>query len=137
LQLISFTDERRGPSGFLILVIPKPGKDLSKIRETVMNEIKAMAAIGPSAEEMQKLHNNLINDEVRSRQSSLTRAQSIAEYTLYDGDPTLINSELDGLLKITPAQIKDAVNKYLNTENRVLLDIVPAGKADKTTSGGN
>jgi predicted Zn-dependent peptidase len=137
LQLISFIDERRGPSGFLILVIPKPGKDLSKIRETAMNEIKAMATAGPTTEEMQKLHNNLINDEVRSRQSSLTRAQSIAEYTLYDGDPALINSELDGLLKITPAQIKDAVNKYLNTENRVLLDIVPAGKADKTTSGGN
>jgi hypothetical protein len=35
------------------------------------------------------------------------------------------------LLKVTPAQIKDAVNKYLNTENRVLLDIVPAGKGAK------
>jgi predicted Zn-dependent peptidase len=137
LQLISFTDERRGPSAFLILVVPKPGKDLAKIRETVMNEIKAMATAGPTAEEMQKLHNNLINNEVRSRQSSLTRAQSIAEYALYDGDPTLINSELEGLLKITPAQIKDAVNKYLNTENRVLLDIVPAAKAGEKTSGGN
>jgi predicted Zn-dependent peptidase len=137
LQLISFTDERRGPSAFLIVVIPKPGKDVAKIRETVMNEIKAMATAGPTTEEMQKLHNNLINNEVRSRQSSLTRAQSIAEYALYDGDPTLINSELEGLLKITPAQIKDAVNKYLNTENRVLLDIVPAAKAGEKTSGGN
>ncbi|MGI8639421.1 MAG: M16 family metallopeptidase [Pyrinomonadaceae bacterium] len=128
LQLVSFTDERRGPSGFLIFAIPKPGKDLSKIRETIMNEIKDMATNGPTAEEMQKLHNQLINDAVRSRQSSLSRAQSIAEFALYDGDPTLVNSELDEMLKIMPAQIKEAVNKYLNTENRVLLDIVPAGK---------
>ncbi len=132
LQLVSFTDERRGPSGFLIFAIPKPGKDLSKIRETIMTEIKDIATNGPTAEEMQKLHNNLINDAVRSRQSSIARAQSIAEYALYDGDPTLINSELDDLLKITPAQIKDAVNKYLNTENRVLLDVVPGAKGGKT-----
>ncbi|HXG82719.1 MAG TPA: pitrilysin family protein, partial [Pyrinomonadaceae bacterium] len=131
LQLVSFTDERRGPSGFLIFAIPKPGKDLSKIRETIMNEIKDMATNGPTAEEMQKLHNQLINGAVRLRQSSLTRAQNIAEYALYDNDPTLVNTELDNMLEITPAQIKEAVSKYLNTENRVLLDIVPAGKGTK------
>ena len=136
LQLVSFTDERRGPSGFLIFAIPKPGKDLSKIRDAIGNEIKDMATNGPTAEEMQKLHNNLINDAVRSRQSSLGRAQAIAEFALFDGDPTLINSELDELLKITPAQIKEAVNKYLNTDNRVLLDIVPAGKGHKAADGG-
>jgi predicted Zn-dependent peptidase len=81
---------------------------------------------------MQKLRNQLINDEVRARQSSLGRAQSIAEFALYDGDPTLINTELDELLKVTPEQIKAAVSKYLNTENRALLDVVPAGK---TTNG--
>ena len=45
-----------------------------------MSEIKDMATNGPTAEEMQKLHNQLINDAVRSRQSSLARAQKIAEY---------------------------------------------------------
>jgi len=137
LQLVSFADERRGPSGFLIFAIPKPGKDLSKIRETIMNEIKDMATNGPTADEMQKLHNQLLNDEVRARQSSLSRAQAIAEFTLYDNDPTLVNSELDELLKITPAQIKDAVNKYLNTDNRVLLDIVPAAKGNAASPKSN
>ncbi len=127
LQIQGGPDERRGPSSFIIFTIPKPGKDLSKIRNTIMSEIKDMATNGPTAEEMQKLHNQLLNDAVRSRQSSLSRAQKIAEHTLYDNDPTLVNSELDELLKVTPAQIKDAVNKYLNTDNRVLLDIVPAG----------
>lgn len=130
LQLVSFTDERRGPSGFLVFAIPKPGQDLEKIRTTITGEIKAMATSGPTAEEMQKLRNNLINDAVRSRQSSMGRAQSIAEFALFDGDPTKINSELDELLAITPEQIKAAVNKYLNTDNRVLLDITPPAKAE-------
>jgi predicted Zn-dependent peptidase len=58
----------------------------------------------------------------------MTRAQHIAEYTLYDGDPRLINSELEELLSVTPDQIRDAVREYLNTDNRSLLDVVPAGK---------
>ncbi len=136
LELFGGALERRGPSSFLIFAIPKPGKDLSKIRETIMNEIKDVATNGPTAEEMQKLHNQLINDAVRSRQSAEERAQAIAEYALYDNDPTLVNSELDELMKVTPEQIKSAVGKYLNTENRALLDVVPAAKPNPVVPTG-
>jgi predicted Zn-dependent peptidase len=128
IQLFGFTDERRGPSGVAIGAIPKPDKDLSRIRETIMEQIRDLAENGPSAEEMQKLRNQLINDSVRARQSSLIRAQQIAEFALYDGDPALINSELDELLAITGEQIKNAVDKFLNTENRALLDVVTVEK---------
>jgi len=47
---------------------------------------------------------------------------------LYDGDPDLINTELEELLAITPEQIRQAVEKFLNNENRSLLDVVPAGQ---------
>lgn len=126
VQLFGYTDERRGPSGVIIGAIPKPEKDLSRIREIIMHEIRDLAQSGPSAEEMQKLQNQLLNDVVRSRQSAMSRAQQICEFALYDDDPNLINSELETFLSITPEQIKQAVAKYLNTENRALLDIVTA-----------
>ncbi|MGI8469670.1 MAG: M16 family metallopeptidase [Pyrinomonadaceae bacterium] len=129
LQLFGFMDERRGPSSINIGAIPKDAKNLPQIRQAILDEIKQMATVGVSADEIRKLHNQLLNDEVRSRQSSLGRAQAIAEYALYDGDPTLINTDLDALLKVTPEQIKAAVAKYLNTDNHALLDVVPAGKA--------
>lgn len=128
VQLFGFTDERRGPSGMFIGAIPKPDHDVTKIREAIMHEILSLSTDGPTADEMQKLHNQLINDSVRMFQSSQARAQSIAEFALYDGDPTLINSELETLMAISPEQIKHAVNKFLNTENRSLLDIIPAGQ---------
>lgn len=128
IQLFGFTDERRGPSSIFVGAIPKPDKDLSKIRETIMTEIHDLAAHGPTAEEMEKIENQLVNDSVRMRQSSMSRAQAIAEFALYDGDPTLINTELDDLLAITADQIRHAVGVYLNTDNRALLDVVPAGK---------
>lgn len=128
IQLFGFTDERRGPSSIYVGAIPKPEKDLSKIRGTIMTEIGHIAAHGPTADEMQKLHNQLINDMVRLRQSSQARAQAIAEFALYDGDPVLINSELELLMAVTPEQIRSAAEKYLNSDNRALLDVVPAGK---------
>lgn len=128
IQLFGFTDERRGPSSIFVGAIPKPEKDLSRIRETITTEIKSLAETGPTPEEMQKLHNQLINDTVRTRQSSIARAQNIAEFALYDGDPTLINTDLDELLRVTPDQIRTAVDEYLNNENRALLDIIPGGK---------
>jgi zinc protease len=128
IQLFGFTDERRGPSSIFIGAIPKPDKDLSKIRDVIMHEINDIAQFGPDPNEMQKVHNQLVNDAVRTRQSSMSRAQQIAEFALYDGDPTLINKDLEELIAVTPDQIRAAVAKYLNTGNRALLDIVPAGK---------
>ena len=128
IQLFGFTDERRGPSSIYIGAIPKPAKDLSRIRDIIMTEIRHVASDGPTADEMQKLHNQLINDSVRMRQSSMSRAQQIAEFALYDGDPMIINSELEDLLAITPEQIRTTVNEFLNNDNRALLDVIPAGK---------
>lgn len=127
MQLFGFTDDRRGPSGIIIGAIPKADMDLDKIRSTIVNEIKVMANDGPSEDEMDKLRNQLVNSEVRSSQSSLSRAQGIAEWTLYDNDPSLINTELDEYLRVTANEIQAAVAKYLDTENRSLLDVVPAG----------
>lgn len=128
VQLFGFTDERRGPSSIFIGAIPKPDKDLSKIREIIMHEINDIATNGILPSELQKLHNGLLNDTVRVRQSSMARAQQIAEYTLYDGNPALINTELEDLLAITPEEIRQATVEYLNTENRALLDVATIGK---------
>ncbi len=125
-QLFGFTDERRGPSGMMIGAIPKPERDLDQIRGVILSEIKDIAGSGPSDAEMLKIRNQLITDESRSRQSSLARAQMLAEHALYDGDSSLINTELERLLNISAAQISAATERYLNTDDRALLDIVPA-----------
>ena len=136
IQLFGFTDERRGPSSIFVGAIPKPDKDLSRIRDIIMTEIGHVATDGPTADEMQKLHNQLINDAVRMRQSSMTRAQQIAEFALYDGDPKLINNDLDELLAVTPEQIRSVVQKFLNTDNRALLDVVPSAKNSHVDATG-
>ncbi|HYY57312.1 MAG TPA: pitrilysin family protein, partial [Pyrinomonadaceae bacterium] len=122
-------EERRGPSSLTLFMIPKPGRGAAQIRQTVMGEIKRLATEGPSAEEMEKLQNNLRNGAVRERQSSLSRAQRLAEFALYDNDPNLFNTEFERYMLVTAAQIKDAVARHLDTNNVAVLDIVPARAA--------
>jgi predicted Zn-dependent peptidase len=126
VQIQGGIDERRGPSGLFIVVIPKPDREGVQIRDTIFEEIRQLATAGPSEEEMEKLRNNLFNASVRSRQSSLYRAQQLAEFALYDRDPELFNTDLQTYLDVTADQIRDSVAKHLDTEDRVLLDIVPA-----------
>jgi hypothetical protein len=116
-----------------IFALPKPGEEVADIRNQIFDEIRSLRTSGPSAAEMEKLQNSLCNDVVRGRQSTMYRAQRLAEYALYDGDPTLFDSELDQYLAITPEQIRSAVERFLDVENRVVLDIVPAAIAADTS----
>lgn len=124
-------DERRGPSALYIFALPKPGEEVAAIRDQIFDEIRSLRTSGPSAAEMEKLQNSLCNDVVRGRQSTMYRAQRLAEYALYDGDPMLFDSELDQYLAITPEQIRSAVERFLDVDNRVVLDIVPATVAEE------
>jgi zinc protease len=126
------TGERRGPSNLYIFAIPKPGHTTEAIRATIQEEIERLATDGPSPEEMEKLRNTLLNDTVRSRQSTLYRAQRLAEYTLYDGDPQLFNTEMERYLAVTPERIREAVRRYLLTDNHTVMEIVTARAADQT-----
>jgi zinc protease len=119
-------DERRGPSALYIFALPKPGEEVAEIREKIFAEIKAIATEGPSAEEMEKLRNSLSNDAVRGRQSTMYRAQRLAEFALYDSEPKLFDAELDHYLAVTAEDIKNAVSRFVDVENRVVLDIIPA-----------
>ena len=122
--------ERRGPSTLYVFAIPKPGHTTDSIRATIREEVERLGTEGPSAEEMEKLRNTMLNDAVRSRQSTLYRAQRLAEYTLYDGDPTLLNTELERYLAVTPEEIRAAVGRYLLTDNHSVIEVVPAHAAD-------
>ncbi len=118
--------ERRGPSSLYVFAIPKPGRSTDEIRRAINEEIARLAAEGPSEEEMEKLRNSLLNDSVRGRQTTMYRAHRLAEYTLYDGDPHFVNTEVERYLAVTPEEIKDAVARYLHTDNHAFIEIIPS-----------
>ena len=53
----------------------------------------------------------------------------LACFTLFDGDPQLVNTILDGFLSVTAEQVQDAARKYLQPQNRAIVLRKPIEKS--------
>ena len=81
-----------------------------------------------SAEEFQKLQNQVENDFISVNDKVAGIAESLANYEMYYGDATLINTELERYRKVSREEIMAAANKYFNKNNRVVLHWLPKPK---------
>ncbi len=55
----------------------------------------------------------------------------LACFTLFDGDPSLVNTILDGFMNVTPAQVQLAAQKFLTPANRAIVFRKPSAAAQK------
>lgn len=78
-----------------------------------------------SDEEFQKLKNQIENDFVNSKSSVVGRAEKLANYKMYFGDANLINTEIERYMKVTKEDIQRVAQKYLVSNNRVVLHYLP------------
>src|SRR3954447_23877265 len=119
----------RDPEPYGIFLMYKPNFTSEQIVAQVQGEIAKLQNGPMDAKELERFKTQLRASRVRSLQSSLTRAQTLAQYALADGKPELINSEMDAMVAVTPAQIQAAAKKYLTPEKRAVLVIQPAAQA--------
>jgi hypothetical protein len=52
----------------------------------------------------------------------------LACFTLFDGEPQLVNTILDGFLVVTKEQVQEAARKYLQPRNRAIVFRKPVTK---------
>jgi predicted Zn-dependent peptidase len=50
-------------------------------------------------------------------------------FTLFDNDPSLVNTILDGFLAVTPEQVRAAAQRYLQPGQRAIVLRQPVGRA--------
>jgi predicted Zn-dependent peptidase len=79
-----------------------------------------------SDKEMQKLKNIYDNNYVNGNSNVEGIAENLASYYLLHGDINLINTEIEMYRSITAQEIRDVAKKYLNPNQRLLLDYVPS-----------
>ncbi|MDX1912834.1 MAG: pitrilysin family protein [Saprospiraceae bacterium] len=78
-----------------------------------------------SETEFQKLQNQVENDFVSANNSVAGIAENLAQYEMYYGDASLINTELERYRKVTREDIRAAANKYFKKSARVVLHWLP------------
>jgi len=111
---------------YVIYGIPAPGHTAEEIIKEADEEIVKIQNELISEKEFQKLKNQIESRYVNSNSSVEGIAENLASYYLLYGDVNLINNEIDIYRSITREEIRDVAKKYLNPNQRLLLDYVPA-----------
>ena len=81
-----------------------------------------------SEKAFQKLQNQFENNYVNSNASVVGIAGSLASYHVMHGDTNLINSEIEIYRSVTREEIREVAKKYLNNNQRLILEYLPKEK---------
>ncbi|MEQ8909719.1 MAG: pitrilysin family protein [Vicingaceae bacterium] len=113
------------PGLALMFGIANMGVPVLELEDAMDVEIKRVKNELISEEEFQKLQNQVENDFISGNSSVRGLAENLANYHVYFGDANLVNTEIKRYMKVSREDIKNAANKYLNKENRVVLHYLP------------
>ena len=119
-------------AGLLLLVgTPAMGKEPGKVLDVMTEEVKKVAENGVTDEELTKAKNITEAQFISGKKNVLDKAQSLARYYVYFNDANMVNQEIEKYLSVTKDDIKQAAQKYLNTDNRVVLYYIPKNAKGK------
>jgi len=118
-------DGRRGPSLFRFMATPRPGKTLEEVEKAIEDEIARIQKEPPAEAEMRKVRNSYRSNAVSMRESSLSLATQLGQYAVYFNDPNLINTRLDKIMAVTPADVQRVANKYFVQNERTVIYTKP------------
>ena len=113
---------------YILFGLPQGDTKLMDIIAEVDEEIVKMQNELISEKDFQKLQNQFENNFVNSNSSVEGIANSLARYNVLYGDTNLINSEIEIFRSITREEIKEVAKKYLNPNQRLLLEYLPKAK---------
>lgn len=113
---------------FAFFAIPMGATPKSELQNVIDAEIKKMQTTLISQEDFQKLQNQFENQFVNANSSIQGIAASLATNHVLMGDTSLINKEIDIYRGITREDLMNAAKKYLNNNQRVIINYLPEKK---------
>ncbi len=120
---INFSQEDYG--SYITLALPMGDVSLETLTQEIDAEMNRLKTELISEREYEKLQNIYRNNFVRSNSSIEGIAHSLATYSTLYGNTNLINTELEIYKSITREEIREVAKKYLNSNQRLVLDYLP------------
>ena len=110
---------------YILFGLPQGETKLADIISEIDEEVLKMQTTLISEKAYQKLQNQFENNYVDSNSSVEGIANSLARYNVLFGDTNLINTEIDIYRSVTREEIRDVAKKYLNPNQRLILEYLP------------
>ena len=113
---------------FVVIATARPGVSLAEIERMVGDEIAKLAKTGPTAAELERAKTKQEFTFI----SGLERiggfggkADLLNQYNVYLGDPGKFDADLARHRAVTQSDLSNAVDRWLNTRNRLLIRFHP------------
>ena len=126
LQIGAFNINQEDYGSYVIFGLPLGETPTANILKEIDDEILKLQTELISEKDFQKLQNKTETQYVSSIATIEGIAENLASYYLLYGDVNLINTDIDIYRSITREEIRDIARKYLNPNQRLILDYVPA-----------
>jgi zinc protease len=119
----------RDPEPYAMFIVHKPNFTSDQIVDQVQAEMTKLQNELVDGKELERVKTQVRAGAIKEMQGSQSRAEALAQFELAEGNAELINTELERILAVTPAQIQAAAKKYLVPEKRAILEIQPDPQA--------
>ncbi|HKM67388.1 MAG TPA: pitrilysin family protein [Candidatus Acidoferrum sp.] len=128
---------RRATGLAAVIALVRPGVKMDDIEQTIYGEIAKLQSEPIADWELEKVRMRYRHDHAQQLSSSLSRAVTLAYYTVAWNDPNVINSEEARLDAVTKEDVLRVAKKYLTAENRTVVATLPRPKTAAGAAGGN
>ena len=126
LQIGAFSYSQEDYGIYILYGLPQAPSTAENILTEIDAEIVKLQTELISDKELKKLQNKYDNQYVNSNSSIEGIAENLATFHLLYKDVNLINTEIEMYHTITPEEIREVAKKYLNPNQRLVLDYVPS-----------
>ncbi|KGO88014.1 peptidase M16 [Flavobacterium rivuli WB 3.3-2 = DSM 21788] len=126
LELATYNSSEEDYGVYTFLALPMQGHTVDEIMKEADEEIVKIQTTLITEKEFEKLKNIYENQYVNSNSSVEGVASNLATFYMLYGDVNLVNTEIDIYRSITREEIREVAKKYLNPNQRLILDYVPA-----------
>lgn len=115
----------RGPGFFLVMLNFAKGQDIRAAERAVYEHIHRIQTDGTTQAEIDKVRAAARRFAISGRRSVLDKANELSANAVIYGDPNRINTEIEAIWKVTPADVQRVARKYLQDANRNVITFLP------------
>jgi zinc protease len=138
LDVSAYQHSRELGSFFLLAVTAAPGRSLTDIVPQIDAELRQLIGHGPSGSEMERA---LAQAEAQFMYRLQTvggfggKSDQLNAYNVLRGDPGFFSEDLDRYRRATHGSLQAAAARYLSSEGRVVLCVIPRGQPSLALAG--
>jgi len=117
------------PNLFYAVAIVQPGHTTEEVAAALIAELDRLKTEPITAHELQRTKNQFARDYIMGRESDQQKAGQLTHAVVIHNDVRTADGEFDIFQNITVADVQRVARTYFRPESRLVLTLMPSGKA--------